>query len=254
MALKGLVIREPWIGMILRGEKVWELRSQPCRHRGRIALIEKGSGEIQGVATLVDDLAPLSRSELLSSIGKHGVPVQQIDEVMKMRWLRPWVLADVVRLSRSVPYQHTSGGSWVNLTDSEEAAVLSDTNNVVRYGSARSLGGPSYTNSKVAFSKKPSTSEPSVKVKQRGNQLAIEIEWEDEDINKPINKPVSDWLELFGLLAALAAMVSMIGFLIHFGLGIVREDVSALAAFKWLVPLAISWFIAGFFMPDEGMG
>lgn len=125
MALKGLVIRQPWIGKILSGEKTWELRSQPCRFRGRIALIEKGSGMVQGIATLIDDLPPLSPDKLRATAEKHGVPNAQMDYVIKMGWLRPWVLSDVIPLSQPIPYEHTSGGSWVNLTAEEEAAVLS---------------------------------------------------------------------------------------------------------------------------------
>jgi hypothetical protein len=36
--VKGLIIREPWIGMIMDGTKTWELRTQHTTMRFEIAL------------------------------------------------------------------------------------------------------------------------------------------------------------------------------------------------------------------------
>ena len=44
--MKGLIIREPWIGMILDGSKKWELRTQHTTTGGEIALIRKSTGQI----------------------------------------------------------------------------------------------------------------------------------------------------------------------------------------------------------------
>jgi hypothetical protein len=55
--MKGLIIKEPWISLILSRKKTWELRSRDTRVRGRIALIRKGSGTVIGVAELVRHLA-----------------------------------------------------------------------------------------------------------------------------------------------------------------------------------------------------
>jgi hypothetical protein len=41
--MRGLIIREPWISLILSGKKTWEMRSKSCPQRGVIALILKGS-------------------------------------------------------------------------------------------------------------------------------------------------------------------------------------------------------------------
>jgi ASCH domain-containing protein len=51
--MKGLIIDEPWISLILQGEKIWEMRKTACHHRGRIALIRKGSGQVVGIAALL---------------------------------------------------------------------------------------------------------------------------------------------------------------------------------------------------------
>lgn len=61
--MKGLIIDEPWIGLILLGNKTWEMRKTACHHRGRIALIRKGSGRIVGTVDLVDSLQSLDTAE-----------------------------------------------------------------------------------------------------------------------------------------------------------------------------------------------
>jgi hypothetical protein len=48
--VKGLIIDEPWIGYIISGTKTWEMRSRNTVRRGRIALIQKGSKMVIGVA------------------------------------------------------------------------------------------------------------------------------------------------------------------------------------------------------------
>ena len=45
---RALIVRQPWIDLILSGEKTWEMRSRPTNVRGRIGLIEQGTGLIVG--------------------------------------------------------------------------------------------------------------------------------------------------------------------------------------------------------------
>jgi len=52
--LNGLLIRTLWIGLILRGSKTWEIRGSQTAKRGRIPLIQSGTGTVIGVADLVD--------------------------------------------------------------------------------------------------------------------------------------------------------------------------------------------------------
>ena len=54
MIEKGLIIDEPWISMILRGSKTWEMRKTITKIRGPIALIRKGSKQVVGTADLVE--------------------------------------------------------------------------------------------------------------------------------------------------------------------------------------------------------
>lgn len=112
--MKGLVVKEPWIGLILSGKKTWELRSRDTRVRGRIALIRKRSGTVVGVANLTGTLPKLSRSALRSNVMCHQVPEQEIGE--NFRWNTAWVLEHARPLCERVPYSHPPGAViWVNL-------------------------------------------------------------------------------------------------------------------------------------------
>jgi hypothetical protein len=114
--MKGLIIREPWIGMILDGNKTWELRTQHTTMRGEIALIRKGTGQIVGVADLVDSLPQLDQQGLADSVQFHGVLPSEQAGAIANGWLFPWLIVNARRLSSPVPYLHPSGAvTWVNL-------------------------------------------------------------------------------------------------------------------------------------------
>ena len=120
--MKGLVIAEPWISLIVSGEKTWEMRSRNTLVRGRIALIRKGSKTVIGVADLVRTLPKLSRSELKASVGKHRVPENEIGKDFKHS--TAWVLQRARPLREPVPYHHPAGAAiWVNL-DPEVAEMV----------------------------------------------------------------------------------------------------------------------------------
>lgn len=118
--MKGLVIRSPWIDLILAGRKTWEMRTRPTNIRGRIALIKAGSGQIVGSAELVDCLPALSPEQLRQTHDFHGIPDSQIAEVLANNWTTPWVLRGVKRFERPVPYHHPYGAvTWVELSEME---------------------------------------------------------------------------------------------------------------------------------------
>ncbi|TIC80322.1 ASCH domain-containing protein [Crenobacter intestini] len=104
---KGLLIRDPWIEKILRGEKVWEMRSRETRERGWVALIKAGSGMVVGLARIVDCIGPLSGAQMLETQNRHGISAERLPEVPQYR--HAWVLSDVMRLPSPVAYQHKSG-------------------------------------------------------------------------------------------------------------------------------------------------
>mgnify|MGYP003341256152 FL=1 len=51
---RGLIIRQSWLKKIFNDGKIWEMRSTKTDIRGKIGLIESGSGLIVGEANLVD--------------------------------------------------------------------------------------------------------------------------------------------------------------------------------------------------------
>ena len=69
---KAIVIDEPWVSQVLRGDKAWEMRSKPTRHRGPVGIIRKGSGQVVGTASLIDSLPALSRPEFTKYEGSIG--------------------------------------------------------------------------------------------------------------------------------------------------------------------------------------
>ena len=120
--MKGLVIDEPWVSLIIAGEKTWEMRSRNTQVRGRIGLIRKGSKTIVGVADLVGTLPKLSQSDLKASVAKHRVAANEIGEDFKHS--TAWRLERARPLRKPVPYRHPAGAViWVNLDQAVTAAI-----------------------------------------------------------------------------------------------------------------------------------
>lgn len=114
-SLKGIVIKQPWIGLILEGKKTWEIRSRPVKLRGPVGLVQGGSGKVMGIGRIVGCIGPMSRDEVLRHFEKHRVPPERMHEVDYEQFYA-WELADVRRLDPPVPYRHRSGAViWVDL-------------------------------------------------------------------------------------------------------------------------------------------
>jgi hypothetical protein len=108
--MKALTIAEPWIGAILRGEKIWEMRKTGCKLRGPIALIRKGSGYVIGVVEVTDSLPRLATPEAYAAAEPyHRVPPTRHELAFAEGWRVPWVLAKARPLPTPVPYKHPSG-------------------------------------------------------------------------------------------------------------------------------------------------
>lgn len=105
---KALIIRKPWIDKILDDGKIWEMRATKTKVRGRIGLIEAGSGLIVGEVTLVDSLDPATADGFM----KHHIE----DESLLKKWPYPWVMSKPVRYEKPIPYKHPQGAViWVKL-------------------------------------------------------------------------------------------------------------------------------------------
>lgn len=113
---RGLIIDSPPIDRILAGAKTWEMRTTATKVRGRIALIRKGSGTVVGSAEVVGCVGPLTREEMLGNVDRHHGSPDRIERGEFDKWRFAWVLRDVVKFAKSVPYRHPSGAViWVTL-------------------------------------------------------------------------------------------------------------------------------------------
>ncbi len=55
--MKGLIIKEAWIDLILDGRKTWEIRGRQTNKREKIGIIQSGTGTVIGTVDLVDCIA-----------------------------------------------------------------------------------------------------------------------------------------------------------------------------------------------------
>jgi len=108
---KGLIIQRFWLDKIFDEGKTWEMRTTKTKIRGKILLIEAGSGLIMGEAEL------MSCSDKPIERHAYQVKFHQVEsaELLK-KWKYAWVLAFIKRYEEPVPYKHPQGAViWVNL-------------------------------------------------------------------------------------------------------------------------------------------
>jgi len=110
----GLIIKKEWLNLILDGVKRWEIRSTGTKKRGRIALIESGSGLVKGDAYLSDSVIikttsdGYSPSPFIKMFEFHRVknPIYKINYA--------WTLVSCFRYPKPIPYTHPQGAViWV---------------------------------------------------------------------------------------------------------------------------------------------
>jgi hypothetical protein len=122
--LKGLIIADPWFTLIVRGKKIWEMRSTATHFRGPLAVIRKGSGAVGGIVEVIDCLAGQSETDYAVSEARHCVPSSRHRECAE-RWPFAWVLANARPLTAPVRYKHKRGAqSWVILSPEESLMVM----------------------------------------------------------------------------------------------------------------------------------
>lgn len=113
--MKALIIKKHWADEILSGRKTWELRGSRTYIRGRIGIIESGSGRVIGTCELIDVIGPLSTADLQRARTKHQVPSERLRQIRYKRTYA-WVLRTARRYTRPRRYEHPQGAViWVNL-------------------------------------------------------------------------------------------------------------------------------------------
>jgi hypothetical protein len=124
--IRALLIRRPWIDMIMAGKKTWEIRGSATSVRGTIGLVPAGSGTVIGVCEVVGCVGPLTADAFRKNAKKGGMRPNEA----KLGWYRQtyaWVLEKPHYLKRPVPYRHPSGAViWVRLNDSIEREIFEE--------------------------------------------------------------------------------------------------------------------------------
>lgn len=113
--MNGLIIRSPYVEMILDGKKTWEIRGRKTAVRGKIALIRGGSGLVVGTCELVDVVGPLSNRELRKNARRAGLKPSEADPSVYEKTYA-WVMKNAKKFGCPRRYKHPSGAViWVRL-------------------------------------------------------------------------------------------------------------------------------------------
>ncbi len=110
--MKGLIIKKPWIDLILNGEKIWEIRGNNTKIRGEIELIQSGSGLVVGKCKIIDCLQ-LDLEKYKKSTDKHCI---KNTAELPYKNTFAWVISEAIRYQTPKEYKHPNGAIiWVNL-------------------------------------------------------------------------------------------------------------------------------------------
>lgn len=122
--MKALIIKQPWIDLILEGKKTIEVRGSKTNIRGQIALIASGTGQVIGTCQVDDSINIAEHSNIAEIVMKSCVDEKRLLEYYKKP--NGWVLSNAKRLDKPVKYKHPMGAIiWVTLEDSVAEAVIS---------------------------------------------------------------------------------------------------------------------------------
>ena len=104
-----LIIKEKYLQKILSGKKTWEIRGSKTHKRGRIGLIQSGSGKIIGECELIDCIK-LDLDTYLKNQDKHCSE----NTTLTYKQTYAWVLKSPIRYTSPKPYTHPQGAIiWV---------------------------------------------------------------------------------------------------------------------------------------------
>lgn len=109
--MDALIIKKPWIDYIFKGEKIWEIRGCNTHKRGKIELIESGSGLVVGCCKLIDCFK-LNLKDFKKNFDKHCVDM----DTLPYRNTYAWVLSNIKKYDKPRKYNHPLGAIiWVKL-------------------------------------------------------------------------------------------------------------------------------------------
>lgn len=113
--MDALLINKVYLDKIFAGAKRWEIRGSATHKRGRIGLVESGTGTVVGTCDLASVRGPLSIAELKANARLIGAQPNDYPPKPYARTFA-WVLERPKRFKRAVPYEHPQGAViWVKL-------------------------------------------------------------------------------------------------------------------------------------------
>lgn len=113
--MKALIVKQPWIDYILDGTKTWEIRGCKTNVRGKIELIQSGSGFVIGSVEIVD-CKRLTIEEFRSASEKHQI-FDNLD-CLPYKNTYAWIVQNPIRYNKPRPYKHPHGAIiWVKLEE-----------------------------------------------------------------------------------------------------------------------------------------
>jgi len=108
-----LVLKAPWLQLILSGKKTWEIRGTQTKQRGTIHLALSGAGgQIAGQCRITKSYA-INRKTLSKHFTKH-----RIGDLGIVTYRKPhvWEISHVRRYKQPFVYDHPQGAvNWVRL-------------------------------------------------------------------------------------------------------------------------------------------
>ena len=108
-----LIVKNPWLDLILSRDKTWEIRDTQTKQRGKIHLALSGAGgRIVGQCHITDSVA-IDKITLRTTFPKH-----RIKDLARITYRRPhaWVLSKARRYKKPFVYSHPQGAiKWVKL-------------------------------------------------------------------------------------------------------------------------------------------
>lgn len=106
---RGLIIQQPWLDLILTGQKTMDLRSSDTQIRGEVAILH--DGKIWGYVNLYDTVGPMTAAEIMNRELEHHVPYSKVGD-----YDYGWLFKDVRVLKYPRKYNHPKGAQiWVKL-------------------------------------------------------------------------------------------------------------------------------------------
>ena len=106
---RSLIIKKEWLDKIFDSGKVWEMRTTKTKIRGRIGLIESGTGLIVGQVEIIG-----CRENPITKHKKY-IKYHQVEDLNLLdTWCFAWLLKDAQRYEEPIPYSHPKGAViWV---------------------------------------------------------------------------------------------------------------------------------------------